>query len=204
MEAYLDLTRCSDQTAHAGPRIYIPHHHPMRITSVPQRGPGGLLRLIPDNAMYDSTFHGDAIYGLRVAVAGDESSQRIRSHHPLCRGWLGRRFRCGHHHPARCYQNPFADPWSKPAGRDSQRPRPSPRCKDHQDTVWLERFHEGLAAQNHHNHAKHCNLLVSTSEPYAGLLTPTQILMWTYRSSYEMAKAYFRRTLREEERARGL
>ena len=70
-------------------------------------------------------------------------------------------------------------------------------CGNYQEGVWLEWLHEGLAASNHHHHAKYRHLLVG--HPHLVLVACirelTQIL---FRSSYEMAKAYFKRTLREE------
>jgi hypothetical protein len=62
-----------------------------------------------------------------------------------------------------------------------------------------------MAAEDYYYHAKHCNLLVSDI-PESDQPVVLRVNTDENRSSYEMAKAYFRRTLREEEisRARGL
>jgi len=73
----------------------------------------------------------------------------------------------------------------------------------------MERLYEGLATQDYYHHAKHCHLLVRPPlsfpmvppkrTPKGPMKSPFQQAHQNYRSSYEMAKAYFKRTLRDEQ-----
>lgn len=67
----------SCQAAHASPRINLQFDLSVLHVRLQNGGSQSILRVVSNDAQYDSTFHGPAILGLRVAFSGHESYEGI-------------------------------------------------------------------------------------------------------------------------------
>ena len=98
VERRVALTQClSHQAADAGARLNVPVTNPLRAHRIPRRRSNSILRILPNDTMYDSPFHSNTVYGVRVTFEGDEPAERVRPDYPLRSWWLGRSIRGGHH-----------------------------------------------------------------------------------------------------------
>jgi len=167
----------------------------MRPVPISQRRSHRILRLIPHHPLHDCPIHRDTVHGLRILVESDEPEKRVRPNHSL-RCWRSCRSICSRDYNALgCDQNVAPDTWIESRAGNPECERADACCEHHQASVWLEWVHARMETEDNHDDAEYRDLLVCL------LVSPFEDTLTCFRSSYEMAKAYFRKGLVEEYRA---